>query len=120
MNETGRPLKFESVEQMEEAINKYFKECDDKHRPYTVSGLANALDTTRQTLINYEGREEFLDTIKKAKSKIEQFAEELLFVGNNTAGVIFNLKNNYGWKDKQEVEASVNSEVNINIELSDD
>ena len=37
-----------------------------------------------------------------------------------TVGVIFNLKNNYDWKDKQEIEADVNSDVSINIELSDD
>ena len=120
MNEVGRPSKYASAEEMQKDIDKYFEYCDKNGKPYTVSGLANALDTNRQTLLNYEEKEEFFDTIKKAKSKIEQFAEELLFVGNNTAGVIFNLKNNYGWKDKQEVEASVSSDVNINIELSDD
>lgn len=116
----SRPKKYNKVEDMQQDISNYFKYCDDKHKPYTVSGLAFALDMTRQSLLNYEEDDEFFDTIKRAKAKIEQFAEECLFMGSNTAGVIFNLKNNYGWKDKQEIEAEVNSTVDINIELIDD
>lgn len=116
----GRPKKYNSVEEMQQLINDYFNYCDENKKPYTVSGLANALDLTRQSLLNYEENDDFFDTIKRAKSKIEQFAEECLFVGSNTAGVIFNLKNNYNWKDKQEIEADINTDVTINIELSDE
>lgn len=117
----GRPLKYESVEAMQEDINKYFAECDEKGKPYTVSGLAYALGTNRQTLINYEDKDQFVDTIKSAKAKIERFNEEMLYNKDvSTTGVIFNLKNNYGWKDKQEIEADVKNDVTINIELSDD
>ena len=117
----GRPLKYTNVEDMQKDIDKYFAECDEKQKPYTVSGLAYALGTNRQTLINYEDKSEFIDTIKSAKAKIELFNEEMLYSKDvSTTGVIFNLKNNYGWKDKQEIEAEVNSAVSINIELSDD
>lgn len=115
-----RPNKFKSVEEMQTAIDNYFKDCDEKERPYTISGLAYALNTNRQTLLDYQEKDEFTDTIKKAKAKIEQFVEERLFMGSNTAGVIFNLKNNYDWKDKQEIAADVNTDVTINIELTDD
>jgi len=37
----------------------------------TVSGLALALKTSRETLINYEEREKYFDTIKDAKQFIE-------------------------------------------------
>ena len=118
---TGRPLKYTSVEDMQRDIDKYFAECDEQKRPYTVSGLAYALGTNRQTLINYEEKSEFIDTIKSAKAKIERFNEEMLYSKDiSTVGVIFNLKNNYGWKDKQEIEADVKNDVTINIELSDD
>ena len=117
----GRPLKYESVEKMQEDIKKYFAECDEEKRPYTVSGLAYALGTNRQTLINYEDKDEFIDTIKTAKAKIERFNEEMLYSKEvSTTGVIFNLKNNYNWKDKQEIEAEVNSDVKIKIDLIDD
>lgn len=104
----GRPLKYESVKEMQKDIDKYFEECDENKKPYTVSGLAYALDTNRQTLLNYEEKEEFFDTIKKAKAKIEVYNEEMLYNKEvPTTGIIFNLKNNYGWKDKQEIEADV-------------
>lgn len=117
----GRPKKFKTVEELEQAIEEYFDYCDENNKPYTISGLAYALDTTRRTLLDYQEQDEYSHTIKKAKAKIERFNEELLFSKDvPTVGVIFNLKNNYDWKDKQEIEADVNSDVNISIELSDD
>lgn len=117
----GRPLKYNNVEDMQIDIEQYFAECDENGKPYTVSGLAYALGTTRRTLLDYQEKNEFSHTIKEAKAKIERFNEEMLYSRDvSTTGVIFNLKNNYGWKDKQEIEAEVTNSVNINIELSDD
>ena len=117
----GRPLKYKSVEELEKAIEQYFVECDERQKPYTVSGLAYALGTNRQTLINYENKDDFVDTIKSAKAKIERFNEEMLYNKDvSTTGVIFNLKNNYGWKDKQEIEADINNDISIKVKLVDD
>lgn len=107
-NVLGRPLKFQSVEELQMKIDDYFESCRNKDdeliRPYTITGLALALDTSRKVLLDYEKREDdYSYTIKKAKLKIENFAEESLFTSKQTAGVIFNLKNNYGWQDKQDV-----------------
>ena len=70
--------------------------------PLTITGLALALDTTRQTLMDYQERDEFTDTVKRAKTVVENYAEKRLF-GNNATGAIFALKN-FGWKDKFENE----------------
>ena len=108
--------KFKSVKSLQNAIDKYFLECEQKGKPYTVSGLAYALDTTRRTLLDYEEKDGYSHVIKKAKSKIEAFNEELLYSKDvPTVGVIFNLKNNYDWKDKQEIEG-IEKEINITIE----
>lgn len=102
-NKIGRPLKFKTVEEMQEKIDAYFAECDEENDPYTVTGLALALGfTNRQSLINYEGKEEFVDTVKMAKLRCENFAEKTLFNGKNAGGSIFALKN-YGWVDRQEI-----------------
>lgn len=118
MAKVGRPLKYTSVEEIVPLIEAYFEKCDVEERPYTISGLAYALETSRNTLMVYEGKDEFSNTIKKAKLKCEKYAEERLFSGGQVAGVIFNLKNNFGWKDKQEVESS--GGVNITIKRFSD
>lgn len=112
MSNIWRPLLFKNKEELEEKINNYFKSCfiiNDKWveeciRPITISWLAVALDTSRQTLINYESTKEFFDTIKKAKDRIESWNEEQLYRNTQVTWVIFNLKNNYDWKDKSEVD----------------
>jgi hypothetical protein len=114
-NKVGRPLKFDSPEQIEKIGEEYFKMCDESGRPYTITGLALALDTDRRTLVSYGEKEEFFNTIKKLKSKVEGYAEEALYRNSNTAGVIFNLKNNYGWVDKQEIDASVQADIVVDI-----
>ena len=105
----GRPPKWTTPEMLQKDIDKYFEECKKTGEPLTITGLAIALDTYRQTLMNYEEKDEFFDTIKKAKQKIENFAEKKLYDKDvPTTGVIFNLKNNYGWVDRQEVDSKVN------------
>lgn len=71
--------------------------------PYTITGLALALRTTRDVLIDYENRDdEFSYTIKEAKHKIQDFVERQLH-GPSPTGAIFNLKANYKWRDNDEV-----------------
>lgn len=77
-------------------------------RPYSITGLAVALNTSRQTLLNYEERPEFFDTIKKAKDICEKYLEEGLLCGEIPAAPgIFNAKNNYGWVDKSEIDSNL-------------
>lgn len=102
-----------SLRKDENGQNVYFKSKKlvmTKQKPYTVSGLARALGTTRQTLLEYEGlvpgrekTDDFADTIKMAKLRCQEYAEANLFAPTPQAGTIFNLKNNYpGWVDKTE------------------
>jgi DNA-packaging protein gp3 len=78
-------------------------------KPFTVSGLAVYLGTSRETLMNYEKKEEYFDTIKAAKDRIYAYTEESLF-NSKATGPIFSLKNNYGWVDKQEIDNNVKVE----------
>lgn len=120
----GRPPKYKTKEEIEEKIEKYFKDCEghpltdedgkqiynkygypvivDK-KPLTVTGLALALGfTTRQALLNYQGKKEFVDTITRAKSRVEQYAEERLFDKDGSSGAQFSLRNNFkGWNEEQ-------------------
>lgn len=74
-----------------------------KDRP-TVTGLALALGfNSRQTLMNYQVKKEYMDTIKKAKTLIEHYYEKGVVEGDiHPATGIFILKN-FEWKDTFEV-----------------
>ena len=96
-------LKYKDAKELQEKINNYFAKCDEEHRPYTICGLALFLGVHRETILNYSKREEYADIISAAKLRIETQLEESLYRLGNNSGVIFNLKNNYGWKDTVEV-----------------
>jgi hypothetical protein len=104
----GRPLKFKSVKALQTAIDAFF--ADTPWEEWTITGLALALDTSRETLMNYEDRSEYFDALKRGKLMIENAYERRLIKRGN-AGDIFGLKN-FGWTDKSEV---VNTNTNFDI-----
>ena len=104
----GRPPMFRTPEEMQVAIDKYFEGCDQKQWPYTVTGLALAMGfDNRQSLLDYSKKDEFTCTIKRAKARVQDYAERQLFIGKNQVGTIFALKNNFGWQDKYEHETKI-------------
>lgn len=132
-NQVGRPPKYKNKEEIEEKIEQYFRECegepllDDEGKqvvnkygypcyiktpkPPTVTGLALALGfTTRQGLLNYQGKKEFLDTITRAKSRVEEYAESRLFDRDGANGAQFSLRNNFkGWNGEHDKSEDIGS-----------
>ena len=143
---TGRPPKYKTPKEMQRIIDLYFigcksnqsedsesilKDLSDEDKLIvndvecvvpTVSGLAYILGMSRQAICDYEKKDDFLDTIKRAKLRIEISLENRL-AGNAVTGSIFNLKNNFGWKDKTETELSGNPDKPLvpilNVTISD-
>ncbi len=114
----GRPKKYNNCLDLDADAELYFESCiyedNDDYRvliqrdtpiPFTITGLAMALKMDRETLTNYAKDADFFDTIKRHKQTVENFLEQRL-CGNNVAGLIFNLKNNFGWRDTQHVESN--------------
>ena len=116
MSKVGRPKIFNDVKEVEEKINAYFNYCEEKEKPYTMSGLSYYLGISRQTLVNYSNQDQFFDTIKKARDRVQmQLEENALSNKANPTFTIFNLKNNFDWKDKIEQTNDSLSEINKNI-----
>lgn len=131
----GRPPHYQTPEEMQSVISDYFENGVKKKTvvvgkpPHqqtveievpTITGLCLHLGfESRQSFYDYEQREGFSYTIKRARMLIEVEYEEQLQQGN-TVGAIFALKN-FGWKDKTEVEmnANMNTRVLSNDPLGD-
>lgn len=111
-NDTGRPEKFFDPKEMEKAGMAYIEDCRANKEPITITGLCLWLGTTRDTLMEYQRKQEFSDTIKRLKLHAENFCEEYLYNPNGRAvvGAIFALKN-FGWSDKMEIETRTTSEA---------
>jgi hypothetical protein len=109
MSKTGRPLKFETAEELQAAIDIYFaqdRKSEDQPFMPTMAGLALHLGfNSRNSLYNYKERTQFAGVIKNAITQLEAVVERLLLTDSNAAGKIFWLKN-HGWKDTQEHEIS--------------
>lgn len=108
---------------MQRAIDAYFLSCEGKplldddgnvltdkygapimvgQHPPTITGLALALGfTSRQALLNYQAKPRFIDTVTRAKSRCEEYAEARLYDRDGVNGAKFSLTNNFrGWNDK--------------------
>lgn len=71
--------------------------------------------------MNYQAKEEFFGTIKKAKTKIEASIEKGALMGlYNPTFSIFNMKNNFGWQDKHEVDTTSSNRIEIINDLPND
>lgn len=118
----GRPPKYKTPEEMQRIIDLYFLACR-VHREEnpdllmglpdedlliindiedvfpTISGLAYTLGMSTEAFRNYEEKDDFLVTVKRAKQRVEMSLEQRL-AGTAVTGSIFSLKNNFGWKDQ--------------------
>lgn len=105
----GRPRKYDDAAVLTERIDAYFDELDGTGKPPTLAGLCYFLGfQDKQALSEYEGYgEEFSLPVKRARLRIESDrSERLLGRDTFTPGVIFDLKNNHGWKDATQQEHS--------------
>ena len=128
----GQPPKYKTPEELQLNIDKYFDEGVDTKSVLvgkkgeqtvtkipipTITGLCYYLGfSSRQSFYDYQEREEFSYTIKRARLFIEKEYEMQLQVGN-TVGAIFALKN-MGWMDKTQTDLNHSVTQNI-INLGD-
>ena len=92
------------------ATDKYGRPIILDEKPPTVTGLALSLGFTgRQALIDYQARPEFADTVTRAKSRCEEYAESRLYDKDGANGAKFSLGCNFGWREMNETKISTDS-----------
>lgn len=84
-------------------VEAYFQDVKAAKESPTVTGLTLHLGfASRQSFYDYENRDEFSYTIKRARLRVECEYEKKLSGGKIAIGAIFALKN-FGWTDRQEI-----------------
>lgn len=108
----GPAFKYDDPAVLRERIEDYFTTIKEENRPATMSGLALHLNISRPTLANYEKHyplnSNLFGAIKMARARVEASLDEKLVSGMPATGMIFNLKNNFGWKDQHQLDVTSN------------
>lgn len=132
----ARPPMYKTAAQMQAVIDKYFADCEGKPlidsdgnpvfdkrggvvmvgKPPTVTGLALALGfATRKSLIDYQGKKEFVNTIARAKTRCEEYAESRLYDKDGANGAKFSLEQNFRWGKEEKGSDDGNVRVIIDV-----
>lgn len=103
----GRPRVIPSPEEFDRRVDSYFDLCRANNEPILLTGMVLALGlVSKDSFYHYETYPEFSDSVKRARTLVEMEYEKRLNLAQSATGPIFALKN-FGWKDKQEIEATV-------------
>ena len=114
MTKVGRPLKFKNKTELIEKIDAFKEYIKESGKPMTVERLACFLDCDSETITNYENKQEYFETIKRIRQHIKADKLERLNAGKGSpAGIIFDLKNNHGMKDKQEINQHITGDISL-------
>ena len=98
-------VKVKSAEELKEIIEAYFEKCHEENEPVTITGLALALNMSRESLLSYGQDEGCLAIIKKARLRVQNAYEKRLIKRGNS-GDVFALKT-FGWTDKTEGDKNI-------------
>ena len=104
-------------------VNRYLRRMDEEEKPYTIYGLALALDMTmkefRETEKGKGGYSPELGKIlKKAIMRIAEQHETRIALGKtNPVGSIFWLKSAQGWSDQPEKEVVGQGGISITLQV---
>lgn len=126
-------FKFNNLDDIADKINQFKDYCDSNNRVYTIERLLCYLKCDRQTLLNYlnytDNDIEQLYIDKKIDSiEIFDLLKEIYRLCNadlnekslhgeiSFVPAIFNMKNNFGYVDKQEVA----QDLTVSVSLGDD
>jgi hypothetical protein len=117
-NPVGRPRIFKTPQELSDLIDEYIKEQDESKEPILKVGFCNWMQMSKENIAEYATKSlEYSRAIKRLEIKTEEYlSTDGLKERINPTMAIFLLKNNHGYKDKQE---TVNENYNFNQSLSE-
>jgi hypothetical protein len=105
----GRPPRFETVEDLQEAFKNWQMDLAFGGKLYgeipDVEGFCDYIGCWRDLLSEYEKKPQFADAIKEVKNWIHYRKKQKAMAGDIPAAIyIFDAKNNAGYVDRQETD----------------
>lgn len=101
----GRKKIYQTPQELADAVNKFFALNAEEERIPTLSRLVLYLGFREIKTFHDYGTygDDFKEVVDQTLLAMQAWLEEaLLNTKSNTIGVIFTLKNHYGWKDSRE------------------
>lgn len=116
------PRTFATANEVLAKGDAYIAKKTSEGKPLTMAGFAVFCKCSRETINQYESgaydteEENYSDAIKRVKALVEEDKIEKALMGEYNATIaIFDLKNNHGYADKQDVNQHVNGSMNHNL-----
>jgi hypothetical protein len=117
----GRKKTF-TINQIDKYFEEYKKDCETNEKPSTIQGFESYIcaKRLRKKFTEYENDPKYSATIKKIKKYFESDLVNNALKGKYNASVsIFLMKNNYGYKDSQEIKHSGLKPLEITVDSED-
>lgn len=102
---------FKNKDEFIQKFKEYIKECNECKNLPNIAGFCVFCDINRDTF--YAQEEYYSDTYKKINDILEDATINAKDV--NDVFKIFYLKNKFGYKDKQDIDANVNTEIKVTL-----
>lgn len=117
----ARPVKYDTVDKLSCAIDKYFTEQAANDKAPTWHSMLLKLDISDDTLLNYRNNKDnkypgYSEAIKRAERRLSEFWQQFAIEHPNLQSYcIFQLKqpHNGGLSDKTEVSQDVKIQIQI-------
>ncbi|ASZ14520.1 DNA-packaging protein [Chitinophaga pendula] len=132
VKKAGRPLAIETPEALTDNWERFKEHCDKKHFEYVASAgkkialpkrLVYTLERfmvwlriSRETWSNYKERPPYLDAIKRIEEEVfARKKEAMINAEGSTAGLIFDMKANYGINEKTVIQHEGGFDITMDL-----
>lgn len=109
----GHPRSFKDEQEFKNKFDEYIELCIKQERLANIAGFCVFADITRETFYNQE--QYYFDTYKKIQDILEDYTINAKI---NDTFKIFYMKNKFSYRDRQEIDSTINANVNNYKELS--
>lgn len=107
----GKPRIFKTEEEFEKSFNDYIEDTKQKEELPNIAGFVVFANIGRHTFYDYEDK--YPHTFKRINDILENATINAKI---NDTFKIFYMKNKFGYKDRQEIDANVNTDIKVTIE----